>query len=167
MAAPAPAPCLVRRALCLGAFLTLAGCSTVGEKPSKVKATIKAGPDINPTPSGQAAPTMVRLYTLRNDTAFMQADFFSLTNQPAEVLGEELLDKREYMMVPGGKQAVELQMPPEAGFLGVTAGFREIDTARWRALVLIEPHSENMVDVSIAGTELFVRSALYKTYGWL
>ncbi len=147
-------------------MLALGGCSTLNLKPGTAKVKIIADPDINPTPLGQPAPTLVRIFTLRNDTAFMQADFLSLADQPAATLGDDLLDKREYVMVPRSKQQFAVSLTEEAGFFGIIAGFREIETARWRALSVLEPHSENMVEIELSGFTVVVRSALYKAYGW-
>lgn len=166
--APADLVSPLRRALSVGGLLTLAGCGALPPpKPSTVKVTIIASPNINPTPSGQAAPIIIRIYTLKSDLVFMQSDFQSLFTNDAQTLGTDLIAKREFFMVPGTKQAYDDQMPKEAAFLGVIAAFRDIDTARWRALAPIEPRSANALNVEITRQAVVVPVVKYKEFNLL
>src|SRR5689334_24454729 len=60
---------------------------------AKVKAsmTLTAAKDVNPDAGGVPKPIVVRIYTLRADTAFVAADFFALLNDDEKTLGAEMI----------------------------------------------------------------------------
>ncbi|MFG1464171.1 type VI secretion system lipoprotein TssJ [Xanthobacter sp. DSM 24535] len=152
-----------RRALVLGSLFTLAGCSALKPpKSTQVSAKITADLSINPAPNGIATPVVIRLYTLRSDTAFQQADFQSLFTADAATLGQDMLGKREFLMAPGKVEGYKDDVPLETAFLGVVVGFRNIDFADWRAIAPIQENALNAATVNI--TALSVAIPLVKVY---
>jgi type VI secretion system protein VasD len=152
-----------RRALVLGSLFTLAGCSALKPpKSTQVSAKITADLSINPAPDGTATPVIIRLYTLKTDNAFQQADFSSLFNADAATLGQDMLGKREFLMAPGKVEGYKDDVPLDTAFLGVVVGFRNIDFADWRAIAPIQENALNAATVNI--TALSVAIPLVKVY---
>lgn len=156
-----------RRTLVLGGMFVLAGCGGApAPKVSPLRVQITADPSINPNADDTPSPTVLRIYELRSDTVFRQADFFALFDNDAQTLGADLISKREFELLPGQSQSYERDAPIETDFLGVIAGFRDINTAQWRAIVPVK--RERVNDVVITVTALAVNAAVVKTsmIGW-
>lgn len=148
--------------LLLMAFITLStGCSTVGvlstakavaeaalEKtglkkpdipdaqrpPRVVNVSLHAGPNLNVDAAGRPLALLVKLYKLKNPLAFQQASaetFLSPTKEK-EVLGQDIVEVREVMLIPGQRLQFEEKVAREAGVLGVVALFREPASQRWK-----------------------------------
>jgi len=116
--------------------VALAACSAKPPKPAEAKAVVIASADVNPDSSGRASPVVVRIYQLRGDAEFNGVtDFFALYDKEKETLGASLILRQEQTLFPG--QQIELKMPlsPEARFVGAIAGFRDVQSTRWRAIV--------------------------------
>ena len=92
---------------------------------------------VNPDRAGVAKPVVVRVYQLKTAGTFEAADFFALQGDAAAVLGPDLLSSEEMMVRPGSNTAFESSFDPKARYVGVTAAFRDIDNAQWRALVAL------------------------------
>ena len=117
--------------LCGLALAALSGCSA---SPTRIEAAIVAAPDLNPDTSGRASPLVVRLYQLKSPVAFNNASFFALFDSDADALGQDLQGKEEIELKPGEKLEIERELQPETRFVGIMAGYRDIDNASWRAV---------------------------------
>lgn len=95
---------------------------------------VKAGNQLNPDIQGRPSPVVVRLYLLRAGINFGAADFFSLYERDAAVLGADLLAREEMQLRPGATVSIARKFPSDARFLGVVAAFRDIERSSWRAL---------------------------------
>ena len=100
--------------------------------------TVQTYDDVNPDMNGRPSPVVIRIYQLKSDGAFAQAEFFALFDDDRKVLGAELLGREEYELAPGEQRTLELTGPPEAHFMGTVAAFQGIRSATWRALVPID-----------------------------
>ncbi|HXR92262.1 MAG TPA: type VI secretion system lipoprotein TssJ [Steroidobacteraceae bacterium] len=126
--------------------LALVACASKPPKPAPMTPTqIVVSADVNPDSSGRASPIVVRLFQLRNDGEFATADFFPLYDKEKEVLGASLISREEYVLVPGEKRAFNLAINPDARFIGVIAAYRDIRSARWRALT--QPPQKKLKDL--------------------
>jgi type VI secretion system protein VasD len=125
---------MIRAAMVAVALAALAGCAS-SPKPTPVKATLVAAADVNPDIEGHPAPIVVRIYELKEEGAFNNADYFKLVDREQEALGASLIAREEYELQPGETRAWELRIPPEAHFLGVAAGYRDLANSRWKALL--------------------------------
>ncbi len=121
-------------ATCLMAAL-LSACAAGPPEPAATAGLITSAPMINPDRDGVAKPVMVRIYQLKTAGTFETADFFALQGDPAAVLGPDLLASEDMVVRPASKLSFESSLDPMARFVGVTAAFRDIDNAQWRALV--------------------------------
>ena len=120
-------------AACLS--LALAGCAAKPAKPVETKAEWSATADVNPDSSGRASPIVVRIYQLRGDTEFNNADFFALYEKDKETLGASLIGRDEKTLFPGQQLETDLPLSSEARFVGAVAAYRDLGTTRWRALI--------------------------------
>ena len=104
-----------------------------------IQGQLVAAPDVNPDPSGQPAPVLVRVYELSSDEVFNGVDFFTLFDHEQAVLGAALLRVRSFQLVPGQAVDISGQSDPRTQFVGVVAAVRDLDRARWRATAPLPP----------------------------
>jgi type VI secretion system protein VasD len=102
-------------------------------EPQVVKLTIAVSPDANPDIKNRPSPIVVRVYQLKDDAGFKDADFFALYEKEASVLGAGLISRAEFEVGPGQKQVIDYQISLDARFIGVAAAYRDIRNAGWRA----------------------------------
>ena len=107
------------------------GDAPILPEPKAVTVTLTAAGNSNPGPSGNAAPTTVRLYTLRSVGRFQTLDYFELADGDSG-LGGAVVDSRVVSLRPGESRNVTLNAGTDGAYLGVAAGYRDIDGARWR-----------------------------------
>ena len=123
----------------VAALATASGCSSGPPKPTPVKVALIIAADVNPDVEGHPAPIVVRLYELKEEGPFNNADYFKLIDREQEALGGSLAGREEYEVQPGESRTWDMKVPGEARFLGVTAGFRDLPNSHWKAL-LPTPH---------------------------
>ncbi|WP_211460482.1 type VI secretion system lipoprotein TssJ [Collimonas silvisoli] len=128
------------------ALLLLSACASSGEpalkEQSKLDLVIEAGSDVNPDEKSRAAPLMVRIYELKSDAAFQEADFFSLQSSDKVTLGSDLLAKDEYILRPGDNQAIRRKSSPSTEAIGVLAAYRDLPNSNWRVVYKLPPAPE-------------------------
>lgn len=143
-------------ALALALLVALTSC--VGKPPkielpatpaSMLRVDVSAAVNANATSSSRGLPIVVRLYELKSSGAFSGADFFSLYDREAEVLGDELIVREEMTLAPGQDRQIARPLSPEARYLGVVGAFREIDRAQWRKAVPLNGGGDNTITVSV------------------
>jgi type VI secretion system protein VasD len=115
---------------------------------AKIKApmTIAVSADVNPDASGRPSPVVVRVYQLRTDAAFRNADFFALFEDDQKALGGELISRDEFTMAPSERKTMDVTVSGETRFVGAIAAFRDIRNAQWRVLV---PATDKGLDVAV------------------
>jgi type VI secretion system protein VasD len=141
-------------------FALLAACAGAPPKPDKAKAIVSAGADVNPDSTGRPSPVVVRIYQLKEDVAFRNADFFALYDKEAQTLGADLLAREEFVLAPGDSRKVEFAVQHDTRFIGVAAAFRDIRNARWRAIAaapkkgLTDVIGKDAITIEVAGDEV-------------
>lgn len=145
----------------MGFVLLLSACA--GEPPivdpmppTLVNLHIEAAADANMGSDGSAAPIVLRLYELKQRTAFNAVDFFALFNDDKSALGGDLVGKQEWFIKPGEHKEIQLQPDDNTRVLGFLAAFRQLDTARWRSAVDVVPHQTKSYTVKVAGNQMTV-----------
>jgi type VI secretion system protein VasD len=80
---------------------------------------------------------LVRVYQLKGKSKFQQATFNDLWKSDKEVLGDEMVDRKEMTVQPGAKAELEIDLEVKRGatYLGVMALFRKHDVEGWRQIV--------------------------------
>ncbi|HET7794994.1 MAG TPA: type VI secretion system lipoprotein TssJ, partial [Rhizobacter sp.] len=142
---------LLAAGLLMGASL-LPGCSMLGlsKSPATLNATVVASAQVNPDTRKRPSPVMVRVFELKSSTSFDQADFVSLFEKEQAVLGADLLGRDEFVLRPGESRSVSKQLSPDTRFIGVMVGYREIERARWRAVVPVAVGKKNEMRIDLA-----------------
>jgi type VI secretion system protein VasD len=115
--------------------LAVVGCAAKQPKPVETRALLVASADVNPDPNGRPSPIVVRIYQLRGDTEFNNANFFDIYEKEKETLGASLIAREEKTLFPGQQIEIDLPLSGEARFVGAVAAYRDLATSRWRAQI--------------------------------
>lgn len=124
---------------CAIAFLaaTLSGCfgakKPEAPKPIVAEFVAVAAEGLNPDTSGRASPLLVRVYSLRKDTAFNEADFFSLYERDEQILAADLVAREELVLKPGETVTLKREFAVDVEIVAVMAAYRDIERSTWRA----------------------------------
>lgn len=102
-------------------------------KPQVVKLTVSVSADANPDAQSRPSPIVLRVYQLKDDAAFKDADFFALYDKEQVTLAASLISREEFEVAPGQQKVVDYQLSLDARFVGVAAAYRDIRNAAWRA----------------------------------
>lgn len=115
------------QALFLMAFSVLTGC-TSHSVPSHYSLTFQ-----HPSQVNHGAPLKVRVLLLRSDADFLSADFYSLQNKTAALLGNALLNSEQLFLMPEkNSDILRGPLPAEARFIGILAEYQSLDGKKWR-----------------------------------
>ena len=126
---------LLPAVLCLSlAAFGLAGCAAKPPKPVKTVLHVSAQADVNPDAQGRPSPIVVRIYQLKDNAAFKEADFFAIFDKEEPTLAGSLVGREEFVLAPGDKRSEEFAVSRDAKFVGVVAAFRDIRNSQWRVL---------------------------------
>lgn len=124
--------------------LSSIGCSSFNNKPAQIETKLQAASYLNPNINNQPSPVVVTFYQLKSPSAFNQANFFALYNDPVKVLGNDLLDKREIELRPEQTLELKQNLAPNTAYIGVIAAYRNLEQAHWRQLIQIDPDSKHI-----------------------
>lgn len=114
--------------------LALAACASKPPKPVRTRTWLTVAADANPDVKGRPSPIVVRVFQLKTEAEFNGADFFALYEREKETLGAAYLVREEYVLQPGEQRELLVPLARETRFVGAIAAFRDIRSARWRAL---------------------------------
>lgn len=147
------------------AAAVLAACSKPVVAPPKpeptvVTPTLAAAPRINIDARGRPTPVVLRVYLLKNASAFEGADFFSLFDREQQVLGDAVLAREEIVLKPGETRTLDARDAEGARVVGVLAAFREVDRAVWRATVPVVPNRGNLVTIRVEDDRISLAATL-------
>lgn len=112
------------------------------EKPSDattVALHFDAAAGLNPGANGQPSPVRVRIYELKNTASFARADYFALAERAQMTLGADLIDQDEVLVQPGQQLSLDRNLNSATRQIGLVVSYREIDQARWRTVLVVEP----------------------------
>ena len=142
---------VVRRLSRLAVLLFVAGCAAKVPKPIPIPGVLTAHAAVNPDITGRPSPVAVKVYQLRSAGSFESSDFFSLYNQAATVLGADLVSSTDITVRPGESKKFDEEIDPKTRFVGVVAGFRDIENASWRAVVPVpaDKLADQRLEVSV------------------
>lgn len=141
--------------------LLIAGCGATAKlmepDPAKVSIRINSSTDLNPDMMGRASPIVVRIYELKSDDIFNNADFFALYEQDASILGGDMTGRDEMDIPPGENAAIEKELNIEARYIGVIAAYRDIDNAVWRGSIETPLDETTYIDITLGKLSLSVK----------
>jgi type VI secretion system protein VasD len=136
----------------------LVACKSKPPKPTPpppviLTLNLAASGDVNPDAQGRPSPVVVRLYQLKDDAAFKDADIYALFDKELGTLGASLAAREEFELAPSEHHTLTLKPAPEVRFIAVVAAYREIRNARWRGQVAVPDRSKALV-INVAATSL-------------
>jgi type VI secretion system protein VasD len=104
------------------------------QPPLNMPLRLYAGTNLNAALDRRPLSLVVRIYVLKDPTAFQQAPFDTFTDPAREkaVLGSDLLQVREVTLVPGQLYDVTEKVSREATAVGVVSLFRAPSQQRWK-----------------------------------
>ena len=129
----------------------LGGCA----KP-RIDLAVASQLNSNPDHTGRPSPVIVKVYELRSDLAFSQSDFRPLFETPVQVLGADLLAADELVLVPGEARRITYEPVEGTRFLGLLAGFRQMERAKWKVVSSIDFERVNTVGIEIRDATLML-----------
>jgi len=130
------------------------GCAT-----PRIDLAVASHSNVNPDHSGRPSPVIVKIYEMRSDLAFKQSDFIPLFMTPVQVLGADLLAVDELVLVPGEARRITYEPAEKTRFLGILAGFRQMERAAWKTVTPIDSGTENTVGIELTDTTLALVAA--------
>lgn len=104
-------------------------------KPARsMKLRLAASDSLNVDAAGRSLSLVVRVYKLRAPTTFLSApqDTFGNNTKEKDGLGDELIESREIVLLPGQQVQINERWAREATHVGVVALFRAPSPQRWR-----------------------------------
>ena len=127
--------------------------------PTIVNLQIDAASNLNADNNGNGAPVMLRIYELRERSAFQSSDFFALFNNDQATLAADLVRKQELLLTPGETKKLTIKPDDNVRSLGFFAGFRQLDTAQWRAVAEFQLNRSQTYNVKLQNNQLSVTPA--------
>ncbi|SFM42866.1 type VI secretion system lipoprotein TssJ [Rugamonas rubra] len=102
--------------------------------PRKVAIRLHAGANLNADADGRPLALVARIYKLRQGAAFERVAYQGFLNAHTEreLLGNDLLEVKEVLLIPGQRYEVVEQVTREAQVIGLVALFRAPAEQRWR-----------------------------------
>lgn len=121
-------------------FVSLSGCSSSSSKPTSFHIYSEADAELNRDNSESPLSVVLYVYQLKDRQAFSRLTFedFLSGKTDADLLGEDLINKTEQVMLPGAKESVTSGLLPEAKYVGVVAMYRLPAPQQWRYLIPAE-----------------------------
>lgn len=126
----------LRLAAAVGAtllFTALAGCASA---PRNYAIRGEADPVVNRDAGGAPLSVVVRIYQLKAPGGFSKLTFDTLAfgRPEPELLGDDLLEKTELVLVPGAVHTTTEALREDTRYVGVVAFFRRPHAHYWRWL---------------------------------
>ena len=146
----------------LAAALLLGACASAPPPKTEITGVLQASANVNPSVSKRPSPLMVRVYELKSTTVFNSADFVSLYQRDQAELGAEMISREEFTLNPGDSRTLVKTVAAETRHLGVVAAYRDVDHARWRAVVAIAPGRKHRVVINADELAITVAATEFK-----
>ena len=92
--------------------------------------------DLNPDQNNRPLSLVLRVYQLKDKTAFEQFSLSDLASQKSDddIFANSLVSRREFVVVPGQDREIDIEVSSSARYVGVVAMFRQPDENRWKLL---------------------------------
>lgn len=128
------------------------------DAPKELPLNIFAGSGLNTDAQGRSNAVVVKVYRLKNNATFLGAPYEALVDATREkaALGQDLLDVREVMLVPGQRLEFKEKLPADTGYLAIAVLFRTPSAERWRYSFPADAANAKGVIVGVHGCALTV-----------
>lgn len=134
----------------LSMLLTLGGCvaaNAIVDPYTRLR--IEPLANINPDANDRPSPTVLKVYELSSENTFQNSDFFSLFDEAALTLEDDLIATDEFVVRPGKLYLHEMRLNGKTRYVGIVAAFQDIQNAKWRLVVEASPRGYDTVTVEI------------------
>ncbi len=93
-----------------------------------------------------AEPVGLSIFQLKEKQKFTQASYFSLIDEPSQILDKDYIDPVINIMIsPSESKDIKIKLNPETKYIGIVAAFESIESARWKQIILLEgSHKKNI-----------------------
>ena len=118
-------------------------------KPKVLTVDVLAAARLNPSVSGRPSPVVVRIYELKAAAPFESADFVSLFDKEQATLGGDVIARDEFVLGPSESMAIKRDLSADSKFIAVMAAFRDLERAKWRAVVPLIAGEDNALSVRL------------------
>jgi len=121
---------------------------------------LKSAKYLNPNIHGTASPVVVTIYQLKASEKFNQSDFTDLSKNIIKFLGSDLIDKQSIEIRPNSQHEIKLTLSSNTNYLGITAGYRNINYAKWRKIINILPEDSKIninINLESQGISLIIK----------
>lgn len=133
------------------------GCFTKkGPAPTQILAKILTSSHLNPNADGEPSPIILRLYELRSVGKFQNSDFFSLFDDETNTLANDLVVREEFRFNPNETKTLNRELNPATRYIGISAAFRDLEEANWRAVLEINEHQKNAYTILLGRSDISV-----------
>ena len=130
----------------------------IQKPPRTIQVNLHAGDNLNVDENGHSLALVTKIYKLRQNAAFQQTSYETFLNpqKEKEILGADLLEVKEIILIPGQRFHVEEKVSREAYFIGVVALFRSPASQRWRATFPAEDAEKTGITVGMHACALSI-----------
>ena len=136
--------------LCIAA--ALAGCASAPKPTQVTGGSIEGTAQLNPSVNKRPSPLVLRLYELKNATAFNSADFVALYERDKAELAADIVNREEIILQPGETRPVAAKtLAPEVKFIAVMGAFRDLERSQWRSVAAVLPGQKQRVVIRADG----------------
>ncbi|MCF6236910.1 MAG: type VI secretion system lipoprotein TssJ [Gammaproteobacteria bacterium] len=115
--------------------LIMSSCASNTPKQRTFTGHLIVAPNANPDHQGRPSPIIVKIYQLKEVSAFQESDFFSLFDEGRAILSGDLISVEERELQPGISYDYTADVDPATTYIAMIAAFRDIEKARWRVVV--------------------------------
>lgn len=134
----------------VAACVTILGGCAGAPKAENIGIQISASADVNPDLQSRPSPVILHVIELNSEEQFNRLDYMSLTQPSGAALGQDMLGKTRLILSPGDTKQLPLELNAQTTFIGLVAGFRDIDNAIWRTSVPIVQGKTKGISVTLA-----------------
>jgi type VI secretion system protein VasD len=131
------------------ASVLLGACGSKPILPNVLTVDVQATANLNPSSSGRPSPVVVRVYELKAAAPFESADFVSLFEKDQATLGGDVVARDEFVLRPGETKAIRRELDVDSKFIAVMAIFRDLERAKWRAVVPLAGGKDNALSIRL------------------
>ena len=141
--------------LCIAA--ALAGCASAPKPTQVTGGSIEGTAQLNPSVNKRPSPLVLRVYELKNATAFNSADFVALYERDKAELAADIVSREEIILQPGETRPVAAKtLAPEVKFIAVMGAFRDLERSQWRSVAAVLPGQQQRVVIRADGLAVSV-----------
>jgi type VI secretion system protein VasD len=99
----------------------------------------------------------LRVYELKNATAFNSADFVALYERDKAELAADIVSREEIILQPGETRPVAAKtLALEVRFIAVMGAFRDLERSQWRSVAAVLPGQKQRIVIRADGLAVSV-----------